>query len=128
MEYILKITAVCIIAAVFSLVIRKSNPEFALLIGVAVALLCIWGVIELLQAVSQRIHQWLDASLMEQEFFVPLIKCVGISIVSQFGIGICKDAGQSAAAVGLELCGNITAAWCLLPLIEHLFRMIEDML
>ena len=128
MEYIIKFTAICITAAIFSLVIRKNNPEFALMIGAAVAVLCVWGAIELLQSVYAQIEQWLDTSLLDEEFFAPLIKCLGISIVSQFGVGICKDAGQSAASAGLELCGNMAAVWCLLPLINYLFRLIEDML
>jgi len=124
----MKVTAVTITAAVFSLVIRKNNPEMALILGLMTAVLCVWGLIDLLGALTDKIRQWQLGTLMAQDFFSPLLKCLGISVVSQLGVGACKDAGQSAAGTGLELCGSVAAAWCLLPLVDRLFGLIEDML
>ncbi len=128
MEYIIKTTAAAILAAVLSLVIRKNHPEFALLLGLTTAVLCMLGLTELIENLLGQIRKWNLGTTITSDFFVPLLKCLGISLVSQLGVGVCKDAGQSAAAVGLELCGTVTAAWCLLPLIDYLFTMIEDML
>lgn len=128
MEYIMKMTAVAITAAVFALVIRKNNPEMALLLGVMMSVLCLVGLADVLTLLVQKVQQWQFNGLIAREYFVPLLKCLGIAFVAQFGSAVCKDAGQSAAATGLELCGSVTAAWCLLPLIEHLFGLFEDML
>ena len=124
----MKMSAVTITAAVLSLVVRKNNPEMALVFGLMTAVVCIWGLSDLLGSLIEKIRQWQYNGLIAQEFFTPLLKCLGISLVSQLGVGVCKDAGQSAAATGLELCGSVAAAWCLLPLIEHLFGLFEDML
>lgn len=115
-------------AASFSLLIKKSNPELALLLGAAAAIFCMFAAVRLCQQIGQQIQQWNRLTLLSGTFFVPLIKCLGISVVSQLGTNLCKDAGQSAAAMGLEICGNAAAAWCLLPLVNHLFTLIEELL
>lgn len=128
MEYILKLFAICVTAAVFSLTIRKTNPELSLLLGVATAILCIISVVDLFHIINEQLEKWNESTMISYAFFIPMIKCLGISVLSQFGINICKDAGQSASAMALELCGNTAAVWCLLPLINQLFDLLEDML
>ncbi len=128
MEYILKVCAVCIVCAVLSLAVKKQNPEMAVMLGIAGAVGCIWCGMELFQLVRTEIGSWQNQLQLSDAVLLPLVKCLGISVVSQLGVGVCKDAGQSAMASGLELCGNVASAWCLLPLVNHLFGLIGDML
>ena len=45
-------------------------------------------------------------------------------IITQVGAGICRDAGQAAAATGVELCGTAAAMLCTLPLISSILDVI----
>ena len=128
MEYIVQFTAVAVLGAVLSLVIRKNNPELSLLIGVGIAVMGLLGLAEMLTQLGEKLRAWEQGSLLSAEYYAPMLKCLSIAMVTQLGVGVCKDAGQSAAAAILELAGTISSAWCVLPLVLHLFELIEDML
>lgn len=128
MELIFKATVLCVAAVVFGLVLKKSNPEIALLIGLAATLVCVWLGVELMHSLLTQFQAWQQQSLVNWAYFVPLLKCVAISFVTQLGMGLCKDSGYSATATALELCGNLASAWCMIPLLIDLFALLEDML
>lgn len=128
MEYIIKLTAICIVAGIFSLLIKKINPEFSLLIGTCTAVLCLYFCVHFYCFIIEQFNEWQGLVLLQKEYFAPLMKCLGISIVSRMGVGLCKDAGQTAAATGLELCSSAASVYCLIPLINHLFMILENML
>ena len=128
MEYILKLSAVCIVSATFTLLIKKVNSEIALLIGTCTAIFCVFSAIEIYREIDQYLQQWQTLSMLKREYFVPLFKCLGISIVSQLGCNVCKDAGQSAVAAALDFCGNIGCVLCLLPLINHMLNLLKSLL
>lgn len=128
MEYIIKLSLICIISGVFSLLLKKTNPEMALLLGTCTVIFSFYCFTDLYYEVSNQLKQWQDNLMFPKEYFVPLVKCLGIAIVTQFGINICKDAGQSAVAMGLQLCGNVATALCILPLLDHLFSIIEGLI
>ena len=125
MEYIIKLSAVCIIASVFSLVIKKVNPEFSLLLGIFTSVFCLFCIIKMYNSFLNYIRDWLRIVNIETEYFKPLLKCFGISVISKFTTGVCKDAGQTSIASVLELCCNIASVWCLIPLIQHLFDIFK---
>ena len=110
------------------MLLKKNQPELSFVLGTCTALFSLFCVTDLYQQVSARIYQWQSVVVLSGEYFLPLMKCLGISIVSHFGVNLCKDAGQAAVASGLELCGNMAAMCCVLPLIDHLFTLIKEIL
>lgn len=128
MELVGKAAAICTASVLFALVIKKTNPELSLLLGLVTALVCVYFGAELLSGIMEQLRAWQTGSLMDWNQFIPLGKCVVISLVTQMGTGLCKDAGHSAAATALELCGNLASVWCLLPLMEGLLGILEGLL
>ena len=128
MEYIAKLIAVSVISVCVSLLLKKNQPELSFIIGTCTAIFTLFCMFDIYQQISQRLEQWECLIALSGEYFVPLMKCLGISVVTQFGMNLCKDAGQAAVASGLEICGNMAALSCILPLIDHLFSLIEGIL
>lgn len=128
MSYIIKLTVICITASVLTLLIRKNNPEIGLLIGIMTALFCVFELAELYSDLSVYIDRWRTSFSLPKEFFLPMIKCLSVSVITNIGCGVLKDSGQAAVSIGLELCGNAVCLWCILPLIDHLFTVIEGLL
>jgi stage III sporulation protein AD len=56
----------------------------------------------------------------------PVMKCVGVGIVTRLSADMCRDGGQSAIASGVELCGTACAMVVALPLIQSLLEMISQ--
>ena len=57
----------------------------------------------------------------------PVIKCVGIGVVTRLAAELCRDAGQGASAAAVEVCGAACAMVTVLPLIRALLKLITDL-
>lgn len=114
-------------AAVLSLVIKKSNPELSLMLGILAALMAVFYAGRAVTPVVDLVGELSEGAPLASSFYVPVLKCLGIGIVTQLAVGICKDAGQAAAATGVELCGTAAAVLCTLPLIRSILTMIGEL-
>lgn len=57
-----------------------------------------------------------------------LLRVLGIALVAQFAADTCKEAGLSAAATAVELCGRVLALLQALPLLQSLLGSFADYL
>lgn len=127
MEYVVKSAAAAVVAAVLSLVIKKSNPELSLMLGILAALMAVYYGYQAIRPVVDMVGELSENAALSSSFYTPVLKCLGIGIVTQIGSGICKDAGQAAAATGVELCGTAAAVLCTLPLVRSILTMIGEL-
>lgn len=128
MELLMKAAAVALIGALLGLVLKKDVPElgFALTLTAAGLVLLMAGrVTEGLSGVLEKAR---ELSSLSSAVTAPVMKCAGIAVVTRLSADLCADAGQSAAATAVELCGTVCALTAALPLIESFFAMIGDML
>lgn len=124
MEYIIKSAVAAVIAAILSLVIRKNTPELSLVLGLTAAMLAILFAVQALRPVFDFLTELKEKAILAPEIYVPVLKCLGIGIITQLGAGICRDAGQSAAATGVELCGTAAAMLCTIPLVCSILELM----
>lgn len=127
MEYVVKSAVAAVVAAVLSLVIKKSNPELSLMLGILAALMAVYYASRAIGPVVDMVGELSHSAPLASSYYVPVLKCLGIGIVTQLGAGVCKDAGQAAAATGVELCGTAAAVLCTLPLIRSILAMIGEL-
>ena len=59
---------------------------------------------------------------------MPVLKCVGIGVVTKIAADLCRDAGQSAAGGAVELVGAMSAVYVALPLLRTLLETLESLL
>ena len=128
MDYVLKLTAISIISAFLTLLFKRTNSELAFILGTCTAIMLLLSSINLFWMLHDQVKRWQELLLIPFSYFMPLFKCVGISVVTHLGVNISKDAGQNAMAIGLELCGDFASALCLLPIFEQLFSVIRNLL
>lgn len=124
MEIVLRAAAVAIAAAILSLVIKKTNPEMSLVLGLAVCALVAGLSLQAFSEVKDALNLIEVGTGFSAAYAAPLLKCVGIGITSRLGSDICRDAGQTAVASSVELCGAICALYVSLPLLNALLRTI----
>ena len=128
MEQVIQITALCMVGALLALVVRRGNPEQALLLVlgcVVLALLCLVGSIrELLEFLAELGER----SGVARELFVPLYKTVGIALIVRLGGEVCRDAGEAALAAALETAGSICALLIALPLLRAVLSMLLELM
>lgn len=108
----------CFSAAVFSLVLRKDQPALSFLVSVGGAVCLILAAVRQLEPVME----WLqNLSIYTQGQSVQcLLQVLGIALVTQLAVDICREAGMNAAATAAELYGRLLALLQTLPLLQSL--------
>lgn len=126
METVFRIAALCIIAALLTLVVKRGSGELAMLLSLAAVtavLLSLAGALEELVAFLRTLGQ---RSGLPEELFLPLYKTVGIALVVKAGGNLCRDAGESALAAALEMAGSVCALLVALPLLQAVLDLLLE--
>ena len=127
MELLIKAAAAALTAAAIGLLIKSRNPEISLLLSVctvALILIAAMGFAKGIKELSQAVKTIAGGTDM---LTAPVLKCVGIAIVTKICSELCKDASQAAAAAAVELAGTVCAMSVAMPLIMSMLRMIGGM-
>ena len=123
-----KIIAICLIGAVLTLLLEKSHPELAILLALSVcAGLLLFGLSRLGTALS-ALKQLAQAGGLSSDLLQPLVKTVGIALVTRTGAELCRDAKQGAMASVVEMAGAFCAIIVSLPLLGAVWELLRGML
>ncbi len=128
METILRMSALCLTGALLAVLLRRSGGEMALLLALAV---CGAAASLLLEPVQELRSFWEEAAAwgdLPLELFQPLIKTVGIALLSRTGSELCRDAGEGAMASVLETAGAVAAVVVSLPLFRAAWELLGSLL
>lgn len=128
MELLLKIAAGAVSAALCAAVLRRNGAEFALVVmlaaGIWVMSIALQALGEVVSALSRlsRLAQ-IDAGLIE-----PVIKVVGLSVITRVSGEVCRAAGEGGIAAFVEVAGTFLALAAALPLVNAVVEMVSGML
>ena len=123
-----KIIAICLIGAVLTLLLEKSHPELAILLALSVcAGLLLFGLSRL-GTVLSALKQLAQAGGLSSDLLQPLVKTVGIALVTRTGAELCRDAKQGALASVVEMAGAFCAIIVSLPLLGAVWELLRGML
>jgi stage III sporulation protein AD len=127
MTILFKIAAVAVAGTVLGLVIKKNSPEMALMLTISLALAAFYLAFDTIKAVADFVKSLADTAQIQPEVLTIVFKTVGISIVTKLASDVCKDAGQTSVASGVELTGAVTALYLSLPLFQSVMKMIGSL-
>ena len=97
MSGVLAVSALAVFAAVCGALIKKGNPEIALLFSIGAAVLVFLYVLPQTEQLAETIGALAEASEMSEALGV-LLKALGIVLVGRVAVGVCRDAGESPLA------------------------------
>ena len=128
MEQMWKITAVCLIGSILAVLVKKTGPD----VGVAVSVAVIGTVSVMLLRLGgetlSHLRQMLELSGLMPELFRPVVKIMGIALLSRLGSDLCRDAGELAIASLVETFGAFGSVVVSLPLFAAVWDMLRSML
>ena len=125
---ILKIIGIAIVAVTLILTVKAYRPEAALQISLATGVILlliaagtISGLIEKITAEAQKYG-------IAPGYFSVLPKTIGIAYIAQLGSQICSDAGESAIASKVDLCGRLVILVTVMPTVIEIIEMVCTLL
>lgn len=128
MEDMGRIAALAVVTALCAVVVRKQAPGIAMamvLLGVAMILR---GSLSAISAVRTMLEELREAAGLSPAVVAPVIKTVGVAILTRFAAEICRDAQEGGLASFVETAGAAVALFLALPLLETVLAMITGLL
>lgn len=128
MEWMVKVAAVAIAAAVLGTVLRKSTPELALLLALCAGLWITGVAAGGLGTVVALMEELAGLSGLSEELLEPVVKTVALSILTRLTAEICRSAGEQGIAAFVETAGTVLALAVALPLVRAVTVLMAEML
>lgn len=119
-----KIIGVGIVALIVIVIIRQYKPEFALYVSLTAGVMIIFLVLDKLLGIINLLTLLSKKTGVNAEYLSILLKITGIAILTEFGVSICKDAGETAIANKVEFGGKIVIISISIPIISALLEVI----
>lgn len=125
---IVKIIGVGLVALIIIIILRQYKPEFVIYVSLIAGAIILFIVIDKVSGIIQLLTNLSKKSGMNTEFLVILLKITGISMLTEFAVSICKDAGETAVASKIDLGGKIIIISISIPIITALVELIVRIL
>lgn len=115
------------IGAVFIiLAIKKYAPEYALGASICACCAVIVFVLSDIGEIISFISNIISYGKINSQWSGSIFKIALISFIGQWGISICRDAGENSIADKLETAVKVLVLIICLPYINMLFKMAEE--
>ncbi len=115
---IFQLVGIAVSGAMFSVIIKAYRPELAICVALTTACVLMFFAVGALGNITEQIITIMDRSGLDRKYFSAILKIIGISYMTELGSEICKDAGQSAIALKLEMVGKIMILLLSMPIID----------
>lgn len=124
----IKISGIVIISLLLIIFLKESKREFAFILSLAVSVILFVTLINDFQGIISAISNLSNSVENISNYISLLVKILCISLLSQFVIDLCRDAGENALASQTEIASKILILVMTLPLFESVIEIITGLL
>lgn len=125
---IVKIIGIGLVSLILIVIIKQYKPEFALYVSLGAGIIIILLVLDKLLGIIQLLTTLSQKAGINATYLSILLKITGIAILTEFGVSICKDAGETAVANKIEFGGKIIIISISIPIISALLEVIMKLI
>ena len=124
----MKIAGVFLCAALLCAVLDRQDRALAMAAGAMACALALFACVRAIRPAARLFEDLTELSDLDPACFAPLVKTVGIGIVTQISSAVCDDCGQRAMARTAEVCGVCAGVLLGLPLLRSALEVIRGMM
>ena len=128
MEEMLKIAAVAIISAICAVVVKKQVQELGLVLALTAGALVLSFALSAMEGVRQLMDTLASLAGLSSSVLLPVVKTVGIAIVTRVAAEVCRDAKEGGIAAFVETAGAACALFVALPLLEAVLELMTELM
>ena len=128
MDDIVKIIGMGLISVVIIIILKQYRPEFATYASIIAGILILVLAMDKLSGIISLLNTLADTASINRQFLQILIKITGIAILTEFGVSICKDSGESAIASKIDFGGKVIIIAISIPIISSLLESVLKIL
>ena len=127
MELGLKLAAGAGLAALCAVVVRRGVPELAMVIALTAGVWVLLGAAGATEDLLHLLGRLAGLAGMSAEIFLPVVKVVGLSLLTHITAELCRAAGEGGIAAFLQTAGTILALAAAAPLAASVLELIAEM-
>lgn len=128
MESVVRLAAAAVAAALCAVVVKQHTREVGAVLALAAGALLLGaalGAIEEVRALADELGELIGLS---PAVLAPVLKTVGIAILTRIAAELCRDAGEGGIAAAAETAGAAAAVLTALPLLRAVLSTITGLL
>ena len=119
---------ISLIAAILSIVLKKYNPEYSIVLSIITGIFLFAKISTYLISIISSVKGLLNFSNVPADFILIMFKSLGICFLTQFSSDSCIDAGETALASKIEFIGKIAVVLVAMPLIEEIIKVVTKLI
>ena len=123
-QELLQILVLGIVTVIFATVLKKHSGEVSVLLGLSATVILGLFFLKLIQPILSFAEELRELSGLEGDLLEPVVKCMGIGLLSQICVNICTDSGQSAIGKMIEASGCVLCLYLSLPLFRGVLSLL----
>lgn len=128
MEIMCKAAGVAIVGAALGLLLKKNEPALAYTLAAAVTGTVLLLALGMIESAAGSATELAEAAGISAAELITVLRALGISVITRIASGLCSDAGNSAAASAVQICGAAAIIFVSLPLMKTVMAEIGGML
>ncbi len=126
---IIKFVAVAVVCAVVCLVLKGIRPEIVPFAEVAAVIVIVVMLAEKLKQALGTLNDLIgNIAVLNDGYIFLLIKILAVAVITKTGADICRDCGNSALGVNVELAGKVIILVMCFPLLKTVVELADGLL
>lgn len=122
-----QIAAAAVAGAVCAAVVKKQAPDIALVVTLCAVALILSAAASVLEPVRELMDALGEQAGLSAAVLAPVIKTVGIALLTRVCAELCRDANESGIAAAVEIAGGGCALLVCLPLFHAVLELILEL-
>ena len=128
MEVVGKMAALAVAAALCTLVVRQSAREVGMVLSLAAGAIILTQALGAVEAIRSLMDELGDRAGLSPAVLDPVLKTVGIAVLTRVAAEVCRDAKESGIAAFVETAGAVMALYVALPLMRAVLDTVGGLL
>lgn len=125
---IIRIVGIGLIAATLIVIMRQQKPEMAIYLSLAAGVIIFTLVLSRVSDMIDIFQDLASKANVNMLYLGIVLKILGITYITEFGVQICKDAGESAVASKVEFAGKVFILVLAIPLLGAVFDYVVKLI
>ncbi len=128
MDVFLKATACILMALILWICLNKSGKDFSVLLTLCVCVAVAAASLYFLKPVITFIREIADTGQLDDGLLSVMLKVVGIGLIAEISMLVCKDAGNESMGKILQIMSSGIILWLSIPVFEKLLSLLDKIL
>lgn len=116
---LIKLCGAAIVCAVCALFLRRAKSGLAFAVGIGAGLLISLAIVQSIEPIVEQMRRLMELG-GAFEYAEPMLKAIGVAVITQIASGICSECEEKSIASGIELAGKVEILVLCIPLVEKI--------